>query len=613
MPFPIERFRLPLLWDGAMGTELARQQSLSNTHSAEALNLLAPDAVRAVHHSYVAAGADILQTNTYQATRVALAPQNLEVVTVNEAAVRHARAVAASASREVWVAGTLGPLGDKRYALDILSDAQMEEVYAEQVRVLAEAGVDLLVAETLGDYREALAAAKAAHRIAPDLPIVVQLEVTDGQTLGGRIDLGTVVKQLESVGIAAIGSNCRVGPDMMRRTAQRLLEVTELPVSLQPNAGTVGIDYTGRMHAFGDPEDFAEFASWAITNGVTMVGSCCHSTPRHTAAMRAALDQSRPTEAAPRRHRSRSRLERKLQRGEFVVCVEIDPPTDDEYQRNPGVLQQKIDGARYLEQRHGVDVVTIADHTMGKPWLDPFPFAEVLRPYLHEADLLLHYSCRNKAETDITGNFASFKLYGYRNILIITGDPPANPDEESFFRFSSTKLLARIHREHPDSFFLACAFDHTRGLQRGERGLEAEVRRLERKVEGGARLALTQPIFLDRIEQLRDKTRHLSVPVLPGIMPIFSLRHAETVSQFGGIVVPDYVRERLAAAGESRAEKTKAIIETAGDVARRAKELGFPGVYLISSFNRYDVIAGAIQAMNEQSPPIPEPSEPLHV
>ncbi len=591
----------PLLFDGAMGTELAASTGgLRDNTTVEILNITAPDAVRAVHQAYVAAGADILQTNTYQATRLALQTHGYDVEAINRAAVSHAKAVARTASRQVWVAGAIGPLGDSRYAFDILSDKQMEAVYAEQIAVLVSEGVDLLLAETMGDVREVLACVRAAKRIAPDLPVIVQLEVLDGQTLGGRIDLATVLKHLEPLGIDAIGTNCRVGPEVMERTARRLLELTDLPISIQPNAATIGIDYTGRTHVLGEPDEFAQMAVWAMENGIALVGGCCHSTPRHIMAMRQALDRTsvRPLPERPRR--SRSRLERRLQRGEFVVCVEIDPPTDGEYQSNPGVLQQKIDGARYLVQQHGVDVITIADHTMGKPWLDPFPFAEVLRPNLKDADLLLHFSCRNKAETDITGNFASFKLYGYRNILIITGDPPADPDEKVFFKYSSTKLLDRINHEHPDSFYLACAFDHTRGMHRGDSGIEGEVRRLEKKIAAGSRLALTQPIFLDRIDLLWEKTRHLSVPILPGIMPIFSLRHAETVSQFGGIVIPDYVKDRMAAAGEDKQAKTEAAIAIAAEVAQRARELGFPGMYLISSFNRYDVIAGVIHRAKQR-------------
>ncbi len=586
----------PLLWDGAIGTELAA--SIGGLHddiTVELLNCTAPDAVRSIHQAYVAAGADIIQTNTYQATRLTLQRRGYDVKTVNRAAVRHARAIADNASHKVWVVGSMGPLGETRYAFDVLSDKQMEEVYAEQIRVLVDEGVDGLLAETMGDIREVLAVARAARRIAPNVPIIVQLEVLDAQTLGGRIDLATVLRHLEPLGIDAVGANCRVGPEVMERTAQRLLELTDLPISIQPNAATIGIDYTGRTHVLGEPAEFAQMAQWAMENGIVMVGGCCHSTPRHVMAMRQTLDRTPilPLPARPRR--SRSRLERRLKEGEFVVCVEIDPPTDGEYQSNPGVLQQKIDGARYLEQQQGVDVITIADHTMGKPWLDPFPFAEVLRPNLKNADLLLHYSCRNKAETDITGNFASFKLYGYRNILIITGDPPANPEETVFFKTNSAKLLDRVSTDHPDGFYLACAFDHTRGMQRGESGIEGEVKRLERKIAAGAQLALTQPVFLDRIDLLRQKTKHLNVPILPGVMPIFSLRHAETVSQFGGIVIPDYVKEKMAAAGENRDAKTEAAIVVAADVARRARELGFPGIYLISSFNRYDVIAAVIE------------------
>jgi len=583
-----------------MGTELANKGLLQENTTVEALNLTAPDTVRSIHQSYVAAGADILQSNSYQATRLSLEPQGLSVEEVNRAAVHHARTVADSASRQVWVAGTIGPLGEQRYAFDILSDRQMRKVYAQQIRALADAGVDLLLAETMNDLRETLAVARAAQAYAPDLPLVVQLAVLDCETLGGRIDLAAAINQLEAAGVAAIGTNCRVGPKTMKRTARKLLELTALPISMQPNAGALGVDYTGRMKTLGGPEEFAEMAQWAVQNGIMMVGGCCHSTPRHIMAMRQALNQTTAQPTASRPHPTRSRLERKLQEGKFIICVEIDPPTDGAYQRKPGILQQKIDGARYLEQRHGADVITIADHTMGQPWLDPFPFAETMRPHLREADLLVHYSCRNKAETDITGNFAGFKLYGYRNILIITGDPPANPDEDSFFRYSSVKLIKRIKQDHPDHFLLACAFDHTRGIHRGERGIDGEVRRLQRKIDVGAELALTQPIFLDRLDLLHRKTKDIPIPILPGIMPIFSLKHAETVSQFGGIIIPDYVKERMAQAGDNRQAKTEAAIEIAGDVARRVKELGFPGIYIISSFNRFDVIAGVIERMNEE-------------
>jgi homocysteine S-methyltransferase len=227
---------------------------------------------------------------------------------------------------------------------------------------------------------------------------------------------------------------------------------------------------------------------------------------------------------------------------------------------------------------------------MGRPWLDGFPFAEALRPHLREADILLHYTCRNKAETDISGNFASFKLYGYRNILVITGDRP--PSDKAFYEYSSPTLIDRIRQEHGDHFFLASSFDHNRGREReGTEGLDAEVKRLARKVKAGAQVALTQPLYSsERVELLREKTQEIGIPILPGVMPILSPRHAETVNRFPGIAVPDRVVE-------DRAERARLSVEIAAETARAIRAAGFPGLYLITPLNRFDVIRGVLAAV----------------
>jgi 5,10-methylenetetrahydrofolate reductase len=242
----------------------------------------------------------------------------------------------------------------------------------------------------------------------------------------------------------------------------------------------------------------------------------------------------------------------------------------------------------------------VADHTMGRPWLDGFPFAEAVQPHLREADILLHYTCRNKAETDISGNFASFKLYGYRNILVITGDRP--PSDKAFYEYSSATLIARIRKEHGDYFFLAASFDHNRGRERErDEGIDAEVKRLKRKVDSGAQVALTQPLYSDeRVALLRAKTADVGIPILPGVMPILSPRHAQTVNRFPGIDVPDTVIERLEAAGEDRAERARISIEIAAETARTIRAAGFPGLYLITPLNRFDVIHGVLAAIDQR-------------
>jgi homocysteine S-methyltransferase len=617
-----------LVADGAMGTQLRSYLQRREPEGAlELLCLTRPELVQHVHREYTEAGADLITTNTFGASSLRLRSLGREEETeaVNRRAVELARAVAESAPRRIFVAGSMGPLGSLRYGADIIRPDQMVAVYARQAKVLAEAGVDCLVLETMSDYRELVAAARAA--LETGLPVVGHVVVGDDGTVAGHIDLYNVIRKLEGMGVDAVGLNCRLGPTAMTRIARQLATYASRPLSLQPNAGNLHVDTYGRMEVVGQPSDFAALGHACAELHVGLVGGCCYTTPEHIRVLREAVPLeevkhggTEDTERTTRRGqtdeplassvstalcppclrvsssrgetgpRPPSTLATKLAAGKFVTCVEIDPPTDEEVQADPGILAYKVDGARYLEERCGVDVVTVADHTMGRPWLDGFPFAEALRPHLRETDVLLHYTCRNKAETDITGNFASFKLYNYRNILVITGDRP--PHDKAFYEYSSATLIRRIREEHGDHFFIACSFDHNRGAEReGTIGIDTEVRRLERKIESGAQLALTQPIYSrERLDLLREKTAHLPIPILPGIMPILSPQHARTVNQFPGIIVPDAVIERMETAGEDRARRAAISVELASEILRGVRELGFPGVYLITPLNRYDVI-----------------------
>jgi homocysteine S-methyltransferase len=577
----------------------------------ELLSLTRPELVQHVHREYIEAGADLITTNTFGASALRMRAMGREEETeaVNRRAVELARAVAESAPRRVFVAGSIGPLGTLRYAADIIRPEQMVAVYRRQAKALAAAGVDCLVLETLSDYRELVAATNAALETA--LPVVAHVVADQGETVAGHIDLYSVIRKLESLGADVVGLNCRLGPTAMLGVARQLATYASRPLSLQPNAGNLHVDTYGRMEVIGQPSDFATLGAACAELRVGIVGGCCYTTPEHIRVLREAVSNAEcgmqnagwveegpasiPHSAFRIPHsetgpRPPSALAAKLATGTFVTCVEIDPPTDEEVQADPGILAYKVDGARYLEERCGVDVVTVADHTMGRPWLDGFPFAEALRPHLKETDILLHYTCRNKAETDITGNFASFKLYNYRNILVITGDRP--PHDKAFYEYSSATLIRRIREEHGDHFLIACSFDHNRGSEReGTIGIDAEVKRLERKIEAGAHLALTQPIYSrERLELLREKTEHLPIPILPGIMPILSAQHARTVNQFPGIIVPDPVIERMETAGEDRIRRAAISVEMASEILQGVREIGFPGVYLITPLNRYDVI-----------------------
>jgi methionine synthase I (cobalamin-dependent)/5,10-methylenetetrahydrofolate reductase len=593
-----------LVADGAMGTQLRAYLHGDDREGAlELLNLSRPELVMHIHREYVEAGADVLMTNTFGASTLRLRALGREgdLEAVNRRAVELARAVAEGAPRPIWVAGSIGPLGALRYPADAIRPEAMQAVFERQVQALVVAGVDLFVIETMDDLREVVAATAAA--LATGKPVVAQVVSSDGETVAGHIDLYTVVKKLEAMGVDAVGLNCRIGPDAMLEVARKLASFVSRPLALQPNAGSLLVDTYGRMEVVGRPGAFATLARACPELGVGLVGGCCYTTPEHVAALKETLSGAtvHTVPALPRREatgpRPPSSFQQKLEAGKFVTCVEIDPPTDEEVQEDPGVLVSKIDGARYLEEQCDIDVVTVADHTMGRPWLDGFPFAEALRPHLREADILLHYTCRNKAETDISGNFASFKLYGYRNILVITGDRP--PSDKAFYEYSSPTLIARIRKEHGDYFFLTASFDHNRGREReGTGGIDAEVRRLKRKVDAGAQVALTQPIYSDeRVALLREKTAEIGIPIIPGVMPILSPRHAHTVNRFPGIIVPESVIQRLEAAGEDRTERARISVEIASETARAIRKAGFPGLYLITPLNRFDVIRRVLAAV----------------
>src|SRR5262249_48882758 len=236
---------------------------------------------------------------------------------------------------------------------------------------LVEAGVDVLVVETMDDYREIAAALKAARQ--HPVPLVLQVECRDGETVGGAIDLAAVIQRAEALGADVVGANCRIGPDLMLDVARKLTRLTELPVAVQPNAGNFAVDAYGRLHVAGTRAAFERMATEALDLGVSIVGGCCYTTPEHIAAVRTAVDrwQSPETPRTTRQffvHGARSgeeverrvpsKLETKLAEGRFIVCVEVDPPTDEECRKDPGILGLKIDGARYLDRRCGVDIIT---------------------------------------------------------------------------------------------------------------------------------------------------------------------------------------------------------------------------------------------------------------
>src|SRR5437899_3863584 len=346
----------PVLCDGAMGTLLYAKGIFINRCYDE-LNLSQPDLIRGVHHEYLQAGAEIIETNTFGANSFRLARHGMvaRVHDINLAGARVARE--AAKSFDVWVAGSVGPLGIRIEPLGKTSFEEARTAFREQIAALIEGGVDLLILETFGYLEELHQAILAARDVNPRIPVVAQVTIDeDGNCLDGS-DPETFTAKLEEWGADVIGCNCSVGPVAMLDAIERVHAVTSLPLAAQPNAG-VPRSVEGRNIYLCSPEYMASYARKFVAAGVRLVGGCCGSTPEHMRVMKAAMrvggarsntaaaqvigSQPPPPAAPAIPLEERSRLGAKIAAGDFLTMVEIVPPKGTD-------IRKELEGARFLK------------------------------------------------------------------------------------------------------------------------------------------------------------------------------------------------------------------------------------------------------------------------
>ncbi len=622
----------PMLADGAMGTML-HATGVPIDACFDALNLTDPEAISAVHRAYIAAGADIIETNTFGANRLRLEPHGLadKVTQVNKRAVKLAREEREISGQPVLIAGSIGPTGRSVSAFSRIPIAEIRGVFREQAESLLEGGVDLLFIETMGSLDE-MDAAVAAVRAACDLPIVAMMTFgDDGSTLSGDLPR-TVLRRLSDAGVTVVGGNCSVGPGkllpVMRSLARDRADVVDgdrIHLACLPNAGWP--TFVGsRVFYPSSPEYFADFAIDAIDAGVGLIGGCCGTTPDHIRAMREAIDSRQqrktggtaevPLENAetPRPVRiapipidlsiadEPTQLHQKLGR-KFIVSVEIDPPKGF----NPA---KALAGARLLKDA-GVDAINVADSPMARVRMSAMTLCYLIQ---HEVGIetIVHFTTRDRSLMGLQSELLGAHAVGVRNILALRGDPPSlgnYPDSTAVYDVDSAGLIGVIKRMNsgadsagasigwPASFTIACAVDPTKP------DLDDEVQRLHRKLEAGAHFVMSQPIydmavwshFLDGYERAFD-TRDLGVPVLMGILPLQSSKHAEFLhNEVPGINPTDESRERMRRAGP---DGRKEGIRMAQDLLLEAQSL-VQGTYIMPSFGRYEVAADVISVLTQ--------------
>jgi 5,10-methylenetetrahydrofolate reductase len=452
-----------------------------------------------------------------------------------------------------------------------------------------------------------------AIRAMSDLPIVTTFAFTEeGVTYLGRgaAEVATVLRGLP---VQAIGANCSVGSSVLYDVLEVMApEAGGLPLVIQPNAGLpsrVG----ERLMYLSSPGYMADYAARMIGAGARMVGGCCGTTPQHVRAMREALDRLVPERQAARvtpvrRPRAETveptglttaapptLLQRRLEAGEFAVTVELDPPRGHN-------IEKLVQGAKLLRER-GVEIVDINDGSLGRVRMAVLPTALLIREATG-LDVSMHFTCRDRNLMSIQAELLAAQALDIRNILAMTGDPPRTGDyvnTTAVFDVDAVGLLEIIRRLNEgldatgtsigsSTWFCAGAALNPAAAEVGR-----EIERAHRKIEAGARWLQTQPVYdLEQFERFLARCGALPVPVVVGVLPLHSFRHAEFLhNEVPGITIPDAIRARLRGAGDSA---LRIGIEMGQDLVHGIRAR-FPGVYLMPSFGRFEVVAEVLEAL----------------
>jgi len=645
----------PLLVDGAMGT-LLYARGASTEAAFEQLNLTRPLDVQQVHIDYLNAGADIIETNSFSGNRFRLANFGLEeqVWKLNIAAVKTARNAREIAGQPAFIAGAVGPTGKLLSPLGDATEESMSEAFREQMEALLAGGVDLFMIETMSSLDETMIAIKAARQVSK-LPVVAHLSFSvEGHTLLGVTpeEAVNLMVRLGDDKPDVIGINCGAGPGpvfdclirMVAGARDKGIPEGSITYSCLPNAGLPSIS-GGRYHFLSKPEYCASYMEPYLRAGARMVGGCCGTTPAHTAAMRTALDVYMKTarraqattvdklagmeggkalsivvkadagklldsvaekdldaqktlkdaSAGPPILTARLRAAKATKSNDFFVSVELDPPK--------GAVTRKILQAAKTLAEAGADAINVGDSPMARVRMSSLATCQLIGQKVG-IDTIIHFTTRDRNLMGIQADLLGCQALGIKNILALTGDPPSLGNyvhATAVYDVDSIGLIRIIAQlnEGVDvagnsigtatNLAIGCALNHT-VENRGE-----EIARFRKKIDAGAHFTMTQPIY-----QIQDLTRFLDdlgdcpIPILVGIMPLHSFKHAEYLhNEVPGITIPQHIRDAMEKAGDDGA---KVGMQLAEELLEELRPL-CQGTYLVPSFGRYDDMCALVRRL----------------
>lgn len=555
-----------LVCDGAMGTMLhAAGNSLDR--ALPELNLSNAELVSTVHESYISAGVDVILANTFGAGRLRLTEYGASATVrdINLAGVRIARDAQKAAGRPVFVGGSVSPAvtaGQRRRTLS----ADRVDALREQVAALVEGGVDVLVFETFGYLGELVEAVEVAARLS-DLPIIAQATFTDdGCTLGGETPR-EVAAAMAELPVAAIGTNCTLGPQRSLGVVAELSRATSLPVSVQPNAGMPR--RVGRRFEYHiDGDYFARYAGRYVEAGASLVGGCCGTTPAHIGAAAARIAELRPRRAAAPARTERAAPVPEPRAAEdwlagpgFVVAAGIMPPTG-------GAVEETAEAVAGLHD-HGVRALVVAP-------------GETTRAQPSSLNLALHLRQRTGMPTVATAttwdktimalqaDLLGAHALGLRTVVCETGNPPLRgdyPNVDGIWEVDSIgliTLLAGLNSGRDcNGLTLATktAFHIGARFNPGAEDVTAELTRTREKIRAGARFLISRPVYeLATVRRMLASLSDENVPVLLEIAPLRDFAEAEFLAhEVPDVTIPDSTLQALEDAGPWAPQKGREL------------------------------------------------------
>lgn len=643
----------PVLADGGIGT-LLYARGASPEASFEQLNLSNRDLVQQVHVDYLTAGSELITTNSFSGNRYKLENFGLEkeVWNINLWSAKIARNAREIAGQTAFIAGSVGPTGKLLPPIGDTKIEDLETAFKHQMEGLLAGGVDLFLIETMSSVDELMAAVRAARSLSK-LPVVAQLSFApEGHTLMGTApeDMVRLLDELGDDLPEVIGINCGAGPgpvfDSLLRMSASFVKRTQFSklvgYSAVPNAGQPSLS-GGRYMFMSRPEYCASYVDPFIRAGARLIGGCCGTTPAHIKAMRKSLDayiasskrkasdstltdlpaqktsieiitpkQQTPQlldakdtvkedQSAPLPESDRATLSERLRalkdgsKKGFFVSVELDPPK--------GAITQKLVKAATSLKECGADSINVGDSPMARVRMSSLATCQIIGQKVG-IETIIHFTTRDRNLMGIQADLLGCQALGVNNILALTGDPPNLGNyahATAVYDVDSIGLIRIINQLNegkdigdntigtPTKLSIGCAlnlvYDDTKD----------EVGRFRKKVEAGAHFVMTQPIYeVEALTNFLEEYGDLPLPILVGIMPLHSSKHAEYLhNEVPGITIPEKIRDAMARAGQ---DGSKVGLELAEELLEKLRPI-CQGTYLVPSFGRYDDMCSLVQSL----------------